>query len=163
MNFKVRGLTSCLSSSLSLGQHQSCQTPILVKCALTNLMISVDIFFLEWQTMLDSRGNDQFWEQKLAGLDWTAQDIMAFLAKNPEDVQSPNGSVYTWREAFNETNQAIQTISRFMEVRVCCAHLLAKSGAFFPLSCCNSYRQKESLERMCSVTYSYILQVWRAR
>lgn len=67
------------------------------------------------RTMLDSRGNDQFWERKLDGLDWTAQDIMAFLAKNPEDVQSPNGSVYTWREAFNETNQAIQTISRFME------------------------------------------------
>ncbi|OBS71901.1 hypothetical protein A6R68_13520, partial [Neotoma lepida] len=66
-------------------------------------------------TLLDSRGNDQFWEQKLDGLDWTAQDIMAFLTKNPEDVQSPNGSVYTWREAFNETSQAIRTISRFME------------------------------------------------
>ena len=81
-----------------------------------NLMFFVHAFFLEWQTLLDSRGNDRFWEQKLVGLDWTAQDIMAFLAKNPEDVQSPNGSAYTWREAFNETNQAIQTISRFMEV-----------------------------------------------
>jgi hypothetical protein len=100
-------------------------------------MITVRMFFLEWQTLLDSRGNDQFWEQKLDGLDWTAQDIMAFLAKNPEDVQSPNGSVYTWREAFNETNQAIQTISRFMEVRVCCTHPLAKARGFFPLSCCN--------------------------
>lgn len=92
-----------------------------------NLMFSVHAFFPEWQTLLDSRGNDRFWEQKLDGLDWTAQDIMAFLAKNPEDVQSPNGSTYTWREAFNETNQAIQTISRFMEVRVCCAHPLARA------------------------------------
>ncbi|KAL4826051.1 hypothetical protein H8958_017379 [Nasalis larvatus] len=65
--------------------------------------------------LLDSRGNDHFWEQQLDGLDWTAQDIVAFLAKHPEDVQSSNGSVYTWREAFNETNQAIRTISRFME------------------------------------------------
>ncbi|XP_042098875.1 phospholipid-transporting ATPase ABCA1 isoform X1 [Ovis aries] len=67
------------------------------------------------RTLLDSRGNDDFWEQRLEGLDWTAKDIVAFLAKHPEDVQSTNGSVYTWREAFNETNRAIQTISRFME------------------------------------------------
>ncbi|KAM9081600.1 phospholipid-transporting ATPase ABCA1 isoform 1-T3 [Megaptera novaeangliae] len=67
------------------------------------------------RTLLDSRGNDHFWEQRLEGLDWTARDIVAFLAKHPEEVQSTNGSVYTWREAFNETNQAIQTISRFME------------------------------------------------
>ncbi|MXQ93868.1 hypothetical protein E5288_WYG008118 [Bos mutus] len=67
------------------------------------------------RTLLDSRGNDDFWEQRLEGSDWTAKDIVAFLAKHPEDVQSTNGSVYTWREAFNETNQAIQTISRFME------------------------------------------------
>ncbi|XP_022281376.1 phospholipid-transporting ATPase ABCA1 isoform X1 [Canis lupus baileyi] len=67
------------------------------------------------RTLLDSRSNDHFWEQRLDGLDWTAKDILAFLAKHPEDVQSANGSVYTWREAFNETDQAIQTISRFME------------------------------------------------
>ncbi|XP_027628464.1 ATP-binding cassette sub-family A member 1 isoform X1 [Tupaia chinensis] len=67
------------------------------------------------RTLLDSRGNDHFWEQQLNGLDWTVQDIMAFLAKHPEDVQSVNGSVYTWREAFNETSQAVRTISRFME------------------------------------------------
>ena len=55
----------------------------------------------------------------MVGLDWTAQDIVAFLAKYPEDVPSANGSVYTWREAFNETSRAVQTISRFMEVRIC--------------------------------------------
>uniref|UniRef100_A0A8C4N8Y7 ATP binding cassette subfamily A member 1 n=1 Tax=Equus asinus asinus TaxID=83772 RepID=A0A8C4N8Y7_EQUAS len=67
------------------------------------------------RTLLDSRANDHFWKEQLDGLDWTAKDIMAFVAKHPEDVQSTNGSVYTWREAFNETNRAIQTISRFME------------------------------------------------
>ncbi|KAI5138284.1 Phospholipid-Transporting Atpase Abca1 [Manis pentadactyla] len=65
--------------------------------------------------LLDSRSSDHFWEQQLDGLGWTAKDIVAFLAKHPEDVRSTNGSVYTWREAFNETSQAIQTISRFME------------------------------------------------
>uniref|UniRef100_A0A8D0QW44 P-type phospholipid transporter n=1 Tax=Sus scrofa TaxID=9823 RepID=A0A8D0QW44_PIG len=67
------------------------------------------------RTLLNSRGSDHFWEKRLEGLDWTAKDIVAFLAKHPEDVQSMNGSTYTWREAFNETNQAVQTISRFME------------------------------------------------
>uniref|UniRef100_A0A8D0YVL7 P-type phospholipid transporter n=1 Tax=Sus scrofa TaxID=9823 RepID=A0A8D0YVL7_PIG len=67
------------------------------------------------RTLLNSRGSDHFWEKRLEGLDWTAKDIVAFLAKHPEDVQSTNGSTYTWREAFNETNQAVQTISRFME------------------------------------------------
>ena len=86
---------------------------------------------LEWQTLLDSRGNDHFWEQRLEGLDWTAKDIVAFLAKHPEEVQSTNGSVYTWREAFNETNQAIQTISRFMEVRIYSADHLEKALASF--------------------------------
>lgn len=86
---------------------------------------------LEWQTLLDSRGNDDFWEQRLEGLDWTAKDIVAFLAKHPEDVQSTNGSVYTWREAFNETNRAIQTISRFMEVRNCSMDHLEKALASF--------------------------------
>lgn len=81
--------------------------------------------------LLASRSNDHFWEQKLDGLDWTAKDILAFLAKHPEDVQSANGSVYTWREAFNETDQAIQTISRFMEVRTRSMDLLEKSFASF--------------------------------
>lgn len=67
------------------------------------------------RTLLNSRGNDHFWKQRLAGLDWTAEDIAAFLAKYPEDVESENGSVYTWREAFNETSGAVQTIGRFME------------------------------------------------
>lgn len=88
-------------------------------------------FSLEWQTLLDSRANDHFWKEQLDGLDWTAKDIMAFVAKHPEDVQSTNGSVYTWREAFNETNRAIQTISRFMEVRLCSVDHLEKAFASF--------------------------------
>lgn len=93
-------------------------------------------FSLTWQTLLNSKGNGHFWEQQLSGSDWTAKDIMAFLAKHPEDVQSANGSVYTWREAFNESNRAVQTIARFMEVRISSMDHLQKAMAFL-LRWCN--------------------------
>uniref|UniRef100_A0A8C3B3X0 P-type phospholipid transporter n=1 Tax=Cyclopterus lumpus TaxID=8103 RepID=A0A8C3B3X0_CYCLU len=47
-------------------------------------------------------------------IDWRVSDVSAFLMKVSED-QRPAGSAYTWRDVFNETDQAIQTISRFME------------------------------------------------
>ncbi|XP_075787467.1 phospholipid-transporting ATPase ABCA1 [Pelodiscus sinensis] len=55
------------------------------------------------------------WDAHLSGSNWTVQDVSLFLAKSPEDVQSVNGSAYTWKDAFNETDQAVLTISRFME------------------------------------------------
>ncbi|XP_074136153.1 phospholipid-transporting ATPase ABCA1 [Sminthopsis crassicaudata] len=67
------------------------------------------------RTLLDNKINSNLWGHHLNGLNWTASDIAAFLAKYPEDVQIASGPVYTWREAFNETNRAIQTIARFME------------------------------------------------
>lgn len=62
---------------------------------------------------------------------WTVEDIARFLSKHPEEVETDNGSVYTWMDAFNETDRAIQTISRFMEVRLCCSvgRELGDSGA----------------------------------
>uniref|UniRef100_A0A8D2MKQ1 P-type phospholipid transporter n=1 Tax=Zonotrichia albicollis TaxID=44394 RepID=A0A8D2MKQ1_ZONAL len=38
-----------------------------------------------------------------------------FILKGASDFGTENGSVYTWVDAFNETDRAIQTISRFME------------------------------------------------
>uniref|UniRef100_A0A8D0GXJ4 P-type phospholipid transporter n=1 Tax=Sphenodon punctatus TaxID=8508 RepID=A0A8D0GXJ4_SPHPU len=55
------------------------------------------------------------WNLHLQGSGWTVEDVSLFLTKNPEDVQPVNGSTYTWRNAFNETEHAVQTISRFME------------------------------------------------
>uniref|UniRef100_A0A8B9NTA5 P-type phospholipid transporter n=1 Tax=Accipiter nisus TaxID=211598 RepID=A0A8B9NTA5_9AVES len=46
---------------------------------------------------------------------WTVEDVASFLSNHPEDFETANGSVYTWVDAFNETDRAIQTISRFME------------------------------------------------
>uniref|UniRef100_A0A8C8JYT6 P-type phospholipid transporter n=1 Tax=Oncorhynchus tshawytscha TaxID=74940 RepID=A0A8C8JYT6_ONCTS len=45
---------------------------------------------------------------------WKAEDVARFLTKTAEDKR-PAGSAYTWREVFNETDDAIKTISRFME------------------------------------------------
>uniref|UniRef100_A0AAY4AA33 P-type phospholipid transporter n=1 Tax=Denticeps clupeoides TaxID=299321 RepID=A0AAY4AA33_9TELE len=42
------------------------------------------------------------------------EDISKFLSKTPED-KGLSGTIYTWRDVFNETDQAILTISRFME------------------------------------------------
>ncbi|KAM9137819.1 phospholipid-transporting ATPase ABCA1 isoform 1-T2 [Pangshura tecta] len=64
------------------------------------------------RTLLKSKG---LWDTHLSGSTWTVQDVSLFLAKSPEDIQPVNGSTYTWMDAFNETDRAVQTISRFME------------------------------------------------
>ncbi|XP_034038157.1 phospholipid-transporting ATPase ABCA1b [Thalassophryne amazonica] len=51
---------------------------------------------------------------QLAGTDWTVADISNFLSKTSEEQWSPDGTI-TWRDVFNETDQAIMGISRFME------------------------------------------------
>uniref|UniRef100_A0AAX7VHF3 P-type phospholipid transporter n=1 Tax=Astatotilapia calliptera TaxID=8154 RepID=A0AAX7VHF3_ASTCA len=50
----------------------------------------------------------------LADTDWTVEDISNFLSKQA-DNQQPPGSYLTWRDVFNETDQAIMSISHFME------------------------------------------------
>lgn len=68
-----------------------------------------------------------YFDAKLAGTSWTVNDISNFIAKYPEEAQHSNKSTYTWREAYNETEQAIHTISLVMEVsfkrfKVCFLH-----------------------------------------
>uniref|UniRef100_A0A8D2Q2M8 P-type phospholipid transporter n=1 Tax=Zosterops lateralis melanops TaxID=1220523 RepID=A0A8D2Q2M8_ZOSLA len=55
------------------------------------------------------------WDLSLPASNWTVEDVARFLSNSPEDFETENGSVYTWVDAFNETDRAIQTISRFME------------------------------------------------
>lgn len=68
------------------------------------------------QTLLKGKA---LWDLHLPSSNWTVEDVARFLSNHPEDFETANGSVYTWVDAFNETNRAIQTISRFMEVRSC--------------------------------------------
>uniref|UniRef100_A0A8C7U0Y9 P-type phospholipid transporter n=1 Tax=Oncorhynchus mykiss TaxID=8022 RepID=A0A8C7U0Y9_ONCMY len=56
----------------------------------------------------------QFFTSQLAGTEWTVEDVSNFLTKHSEDTR-PHGTAFTWREVFNETDQAIMSISRFME------------------------------------------------
>uniref|UniRef100_A0A8C1BCS3 ABC transporter domain-containing protein n=1 Tax=Cyprinus carpio carpio TaxID=630221 RepID=A0A8C1BCS3_CYPCA len=51
---------------------------------------------------------------QLAGTQWSVEDVTSFLSKHSEDTR-PHGTAFTWRDVFNETDQAIMSISRFME------------------------------------------------
>ncbi|KAM3612690.1 uncharacterized protein V6R79_012850 [Siganus canaliculatus] len=66
------------------------------------------------RALLKNNITASFFHAQLAETDWTVADISSFLSKHAEDRRPP-GSVVTWREVFNETDEAIQSISRFME------------------------------------------------
>ncbi|KAA8595046.1 hypothetical protein FQN60_012181 [Etheostoma spectabile] len=66
------------------------------------------------KTLLQNNASAAFFNAQLSGTEWRVSDVSAFLSKVSED-QRPAGSAYTWRDVFNETDHAIQTISRFME------------------------------------------------
>ncbi|KAI3351401.1 hypothetical protein L3Q82_020207 [Scortum barcoo] len=66
------------------------------------------------QTLLKNNITASFFHAQLANTGWTVADVSDFLSKQAEDPRQP-GSALTWRDVFNETDQAIMSISRFME------------------------------------------------
>ncbi|XP_049441657.1 phospholipid-transporting ATPase ABCA1b [Epinephelus fuscoguttatus] len=64
------------------------------------------------RTLLKNNATASFFHAQLADTDWTVADISNFLSKKAG--QARDGTL-TWREVFNETDQAIMSISRFME------------------------------------------------
>lgn len=64
------------------------------------------------RTLLKNNVTASFFHAQLADTDWTVADISNFLSKKAG--QARDGAL-TWREVFNETDQAIMSISRFME------------------------------------------------
>ncbi|XP_055368383.1 phospholipid-transporting ATPase ABCA1b isoform X2 [Betta splendens] len=66
------------------------------------------------RTLLKNNITARFLHAQLTKTDWTVADVSNFLSKQAEDLQPP-GSDITWRDVFNETDQAIMSISRFME------------------------------------------------
>uniref|UniRef100_A0A667ZSA8 P-type phospholipid transporter n=1 Tax=Myripristis murdjan TaxID=586833 RepID=A0A667ZSA8_9TELE len=66
------------------------------------------------RTLLQNNASAAFFNAQLSGTEWQVSDVSDFLSKASEDQRSA-GSAYTWRDVFNETDQAIQTIARFME------------------------------------------------
>ncbi|XP_076150268.1 phospholipid-transporting ATPase ABCA1a isoform X1 [Alosa pseudoharengus] len=66
------------------------------------------------RTLLQNNASARFFNAKLSGTEYRVEDIASFLSKATEDKRPP-GTAFTWREVFNETDQAVLTISRFME------------------------------------------------
>uniref|UniRef100_A0A669BVQ2 ATP binding cassette subfamily A member 1 n=1 Tax=Oreochromis niloticus TaxID=8128 RepID=A0A669BVQ2_ORENI len=66
------------------------------------------------RTLLKNNITARVFRAQLADTDWTVEDISNFLSKQADDQQPP-GSTLTWRDVFNETDQAIMSISHFME------------------------------------------------
>ncbi|KAM4586967.1 phospholipid-transporting ATPase ABCA1b isoform 3-T3 [Fundulus diaphanus] len=64
------------------------------------------------RALLKNNITASFFHAQLARTDWTVADVSNFLSKQP--AEGPGGAL-TWREVFNETDQAINSISRFME------------------------------------------------
>ncbi|XP_076143257.1 phospholipid-transporting ATPase ABCA1b [Alosa pseudoharengus] len=66
------------------------------------------------RSLLKNNVSAVFLRHHLVGTGWSVEDISSFLSRQSED-QRPPGSALTWRDIFNETDQAITSISRFME------------------------------------------------
>ncbi|XP_052005252.1 phospholipid-transporting ATPase ABCA1b [Xyrauchen texanus] len=66
------------------------------------------------RTLLRNNATAYFFSAQLAGTQWSVEDVISFLSKHSEDTR-PHGTAFTWRDVFNETDQAIMSISRFME------------------------------------------------
>ncbi|XP_059372109.1 phospholipid-transporting ATPase ABCA1b [Carassius carassius] len=64
--------------------------------------------------LLRNNSTASFFSAQLAGTQWSVEDVISFLSKHSEDTR-PHGTAFTWRDVFNETDQAIMSISRFME------------------------------------------------
>ncbi|MGH0124822.1 UNVERIFIED_CONTAM: hypothetical protein FKN15_074026 [Acipenser sinensis] len=67
------------------------------------------------RTLLQNNASSSFLDAQLSGTGWSVKAISSFLSARAEDSHKTRGSVYTWRDVFNETDHAILTISRFME------------------------------------------------
>ncbi|KAL2089101.1 hypothetical protein ACEWY4_016000 [Coilia grayii] len=66
------------------------------------------------RALLRNNASALFFRHQLATTSWSVADISSFLSKHSEDRRPP-GPALTWRDIFNETDQAITSISRFME------------------------------------------------
>ncbi|MGH0121052.1 UNVERIFIED_CONTAM: hypothetical protein FKN15_049427 [Acipenser sinensis] len=85
----------------------------LVSEATENLLQSLGTLVVE--TLLQNNASSSFLDAQLNGTGWSVKAISSFLSARAEDSHKTRGSVYTWRDVFNETDHAILTISRFME------------------------------------------------
>ncbi|CAL8267294.1 unnamed protein product [Boreogadus saida] len=68
------------------------------------------------RTLLRNNVTAGIFQDHLSHTEWTAADVSAFLVRKADDRRPPGGGgALTWRDVFNETDDAIKSISRFME------------------------------------------------
>lgn len=67
------------------------------------------------QALLKNNATAALFSTQLSATNWTVEDVSTFLAKQADRDPATEGAL-TWRHVFNETDQAIKSISRFMEV-----------------------------------------------
>ncbi|CAL8300626.1 unnamed protein product [Arctogadus glacialis] len=66
------------------------------------------------RTLLRNNVTAGIFQDHLSHTQWTAADLSDFLIRKADDRRPP-GTALTWRDVFNETDDAIKSISRFME------------------------------------------------
>lgn len=88
-------------------------SPAPLSCIAISLKLNHLLFVV--QAMLMNNITASFITSRLARTDWTVDKFSHFLSNQADNSHRPEG-FFTWREVFNETDQAIMSISRFMEV-----------------------------------------------
>ncbi|XP_019713777.1 phospholipid-transporting ATPase ABCA1b isoform X2 [Hippocampus comes] len=66
------------------------------------------------RSLLKNNVTAAYFHAHLAATDWTVADVSDFLSRHA-DGRRASGGALTWRDVFNETDQAVTGISRFME------------------------------------------------
>ncbi|XP_061690398.1 phospholipid-transporting ATPase ABCA1-like isoform X3 [Syngnathoides biaculeatus] len=66
------------------------------------------------RSLLKNNATATYFHAQLADTDWTVADVSDFLSRHADRHRLTSGAL-TWRDVFNETDQAVTSISRFME------------------------------------------------
>ncbi|XP_051935677.1 phospholipid-transporting ATPase ABCA1b isoform X2 [Hippocampus zosterae] len=66
------------------------------------------------RSLLKNNVTAAYFHAHLAATDWTVADVSNFLSRHADERRASGGAL-TWRDVFNETDQAVTGISRFME------------------------------------------------
>ncbi|XP_061147735.1 phospholipid-transporting ATPase ABCA1b [Syngnathus typhle] len=66
------------------------------------------------RSLLKNNVTARYFHAHLADTDWTVADVSNFLSRHADERRATSGAI-TWRDVFNETDQAVTGIARFME------------------------------------------------
>ncbi|XP_077388934.1 phospholipid-transporting ATPase ABCA1b isoform X2 [Festucalex cinctus] len=67
------------------------------------------------RSLLKNNASAAYLGAHLADTDWTVADVSHFLSRHADERRGASDCALTWRDIFNETDQAVGGVSRFME------------------------------------------------